>query len=594
MKTRCSAWVLSAVFAFACGGNDKGGDVDAGVRPDAAPEEAVCGDGIVNGDEECDDANNRNDDSCRTNCRLTCGDGELGGDELCDVAIASGEVGACPVDCDDADACTQDALSGADCAQECVYAQVTAAVNGDDCCPAAQNANTDDDCSPECGNGAVESGEVCDTAITSGDPGACPTACDDTLACTTDVLANDGTCQAACSFTPITANVDDDGCCPSGATVADDNDCSPGCGDGVVTSPLETCDTAIAQGDPGACPLSCDDGNACTTEQLVSGGTCTAACSQTGTITSPANGDGCCPPGAHANNDNDCAPVCGNSQVETGETCDDGGRVPGDGCSDTCQLEAVAFRITDLDLRDPHVYIDFLGCRDVTDQLFFGFAVNPALQTAVQTDDDMDGELDLSLVLRFDPLHPAAATTGLEFIEAVCTAPEATTTCVPDAMGTTVTSTANNTLAPMMPASCLGAIAGTTRPYSPAISTPGGPCFASDAESITVSLSGIPVTLSDARIAARYVGSPATNLVSGLIRGFISEADADATILPMDLPLIGGSPLSFVLPGGDPPGNNNANCRNASNHDDKDVGPGGVTGWYFYLNFTARVVPYTP
>jgi len=33
--------------------------------------------------------------------------------------------------------------------------------------------------------------------------------------------------------------------------------------------------------------------------------------------------------------------VCGNSIVETGETCDDGGVVSGDGCSSTCQTEVV-------------------------------------------------------------------------------------------------------------------------------------------------------------------------------------------------------------------------------------------------------------
>ena len=32
-------------------------------------------------------------------------------------------------------------------------------------------------------------------------------------------------------------------------------------------------------------------------------------------------------------------PVCGNSVIETGEQCDDGGTVSGDGCSSTCQIE---------------------------------------------------------------------------------------------------------------------------------------------------------------------------------------------------------------------------------------------------------------
>jgi len=36
----------------------------------------------------------------------------------------------------------------------------------------------------------------------------------------------------------------------------------------------------------------------------------------------------------------DTGPVCGNFIVESGEECDDGNTAPGDGCSDTCQLEA--------------------------------------------------------------------------------------------------------------------------------------------------------------------------------------------------------------------------------------------------------------
>jgi len=36
------------------------------------------------------------------------------------------------------------------------------------------------------------------------------------------------------------------------------------------------------------------------------------------------------------------APVCGNETVETGETCDDGNTVNGDGCSSTCQIEELS------------------------------------------------------------------------------------------------------------------------------------------------------------------------------------------------------------------------------------------------------------
>jgi cysteine-rich repeat protein len=48
-------------------------------------------------------------------------------------------------------------------------------------------------------------------------------------------------------------------------------------------------------------------------------------------------GDGCCPAGCNHNNDGDCAPVCGNGAVETGERCDDGNTLNGDGCDPSCQ-----------------------------------------------------------------------------------------------------------------------------------------------------------------------------------------------------------------------------------------------------------------
>jgi hypothetical protein len=141
----------------------------------------------------------------------------------------------------------------------------------------------------------------------------------------------------------------------------------------------------------------------------------------------------------------------------------------------------------------------------------------------------------------------------------------------------------------MSSGTCLGVIPGTGSGYSPAIATAsaagGASCFASDAETITIDISGILITLQDARIAARYSGSPATGLVNGIVRGFISEADADATVLPDSLPIVGGQPLSSLLPGG------SGNCASG---DDRDVGPDGSTvGWYFYLNFAATARPYS-
>ena len=77
-------------------------------------------------------------------------------------------------------------------------------------------------------------------------------------------------------------------------------------------------------------------------------------------------------------------------------------------------------------------------------------------------------------------------------------------------------------------------------------------------------------------------------MVNGLLRGFITEADANATIIPATFPLVGGHPLSLLLPGGDPPGAD----RNCAGFDDRDTYQ-GVRGWWFYLNFPAVRVPWT-
>lgn len=576
-----------AALATACGSSGDSSNNQGEI--DAAPEPVgECGNGIVEGTEECDDGNPTDDDACLRTCEFACGDGVVNSVEHCDTAIGSGDPGACPTDCDDSDACTIDTLAGAECEAACEHGSITANVDDDGCCPSGSTSVDDNDCAVGCGNGVVESGETCDTAIASGNPGACPdlATCNDTIACTADSVANAGTCTAACVNTDITTPTDNDGCCPSGANPGNDDDCTGAvCGDGVVTAP-EACDTAIAAGDAGACPTlsDCTDSDPCTNNGVSQAGTCNAVCT-TQNITVPTDDDGCCPPAANEQTDNDCQPVCPNNVIETGETCDDGNVIPGDGCDENCQTEVVAttFRFTDLDLRDPHTVIDIFGCRDLTDTTFFGFSSNGEFQDSIQMDGDGDGLLDLSPLVLFNPLDQVSTTTPMEVIFADCTSPMSSTTCTG---GTSTPSTATN----MSSGTCLGVLSGTTTGYTPAIVTSSASgvaaCFSSGSETLTIDLSGIVVTLEDARIAGRYSGSPATGLVNGLVRGFISEANADATILPSSLPVVGGQPLSSILPGG---------TGNCSSGDDRDIGPDGSTvGWYFYMNFVATEVPYTP
>jgi hypothetical protein len=132
----------------------------------------------------------------------------------------------------------------------------------------------------------------------------------------------------------------------------------------------------------------------------------------------------------------------------------------------------------------------------------------------------------------------------------------------------------------MSAGTCLDALPGTVRPYNPAVTPSMAPCLVSDPISLSLTLAGIIVPLADVRIAATTPAGDPPRLVNGLLAGFLAEATADTTLLPADLPLVGGQPLSLLLPGG------NGSC---ANHDGKD-NRAGTVGWWFYLNFTAEEV----
>jgi len=254
-----------------------------------------------------------------SDCSVTCGNGTVESGETCDTAIGGG-AGACPsaAACNDGNPATRDALeSGATCKARCVHTPITTCTGGDGYCPAGCNGNTDGDCAVACGNGVVEGSESCDSGVASG-AGACPTACNDGAACTTDTLQGSG-CGRVCSYTPVTACIDGDGCCAAGCNSGNDDDCEAQCGNAIV-EPGETCETGIASG-PGACPRTCDDGDPSTRDSLENGGTCDARCVHT-TINSCTGGDAFCPAGCNSNTDSDCAAACGNGIVETGESCD--------------------------------------------------------------------------------------------------------------------------------------------------------------------------------------------------------------------------------------------------------------------------------
>src|SRR5262249_23737265 len=158
------------------------------------------------------------------------------------------------------------------------------------------NTTNDNNCLPYCGNGVVESGELCDTGIGDGGAGACPSSCAN-MGCTAHTLQGMG-CQRQCAATGTLAcgmggATGRDGCCPTtGCNANLDADCPAVCGNGVLESG-EQCDTGIGDGGAGACPTMCP--NMMCTQRVLSGSGCQAHCVDGGTITACIDNDGCCP-----------------------------------------------------------------------------------------------------------------------------------------------------------------------------------------------------------------------------------------------------------------------------------------------------------
>jgi hypothetical protein len=171
-----------------------------------------------------------------------------------------------------------------------------------------------------CGNGKVDTGETCDP------PQSCPTTCP-AIGCTKRRLEGSAaSCTARCvDDSPQSACVSGDGCCPSTCTEETDRDCACTCGNGIKEEACgETCDPRED------CPTTCAP-EGCNLRRVVNPGTCMAACVQDGLQTACLTGDGCCPAGCNAANDEDCKAACGNGAIEPGERCD-----PQEACPTSC------------------------------------------------------------------------------------------------------------------------------------------------------------------------------------------------------------------------------------------------------------------
>jgi cysteine-rich repeat protein len=262
---------------------------------------AVCGNGVVEPGEQCDDGNTADGDCCSSTCQdetagTPCDDGIFcNGPDTC-------RAGACV---HEGDPC----LGGAECADVCREAE-------HDCVSPAGTECADD------GNFCTD--DVCDGAGACGHP-ANTDPCDDGASCTmADTCAN-----GECHGTPVADGTDcDDGLfctvedlCQAGVCHGTARDCgsSNACTTAVCNEAAGRCDvTLAANGTP------CDDGRFCDGAERCFDGTCAAG---------PVPCTGGCDDTA------DRCMSCGNGELDPGEECDDGNVAGGDGCDAHCRIE---------------------------------------------------------------------------------------------------------------------------------------------------------------------------------------------------------------------------------------------------------------
>jgi len=586
--------MLAALVLTGCGDDtmdptDAGVDAGEVIVDDAGPP-PECGNDEVETGEVCDDGNTVGGDGCSAACDSdeTCGNGVLELDEACDDGnTMSGD--GCSAGCDSDESCGN-GVTDLGVGEICDDGNTT----GDDGCSA--------DCTSveSCGDGAVDPGEECDDGNTT-DGDGCDSECR-LQTCTGDADCDDGNpCNGTetCGSTMV---------CESGTPIAEGDACGSGagrdicvggacvtsaCGDGYVdtgATPAEQCDdfdTDDGDGCDSTCQLEmctvdgdCDDGNECTNGHSCGGGTCVLGTAVgDGTLceadTSPGTRDICL--GGRC-----LQSRCGDGYVDTGEECDDGNTMSGDGCDASCTIPSVpitAFRVTSLELVDPHFYAE-LGpsCNDITE------TVNTLITSSIR-------DYSLNALGLFQPLNLARGTNPTEIVFGGSCMPGTPDRCQ-IGTGSTVATTANN----MLPAAavCLAPDASRLNPsYSGTVNTASGPCFVTDEQTFAVDFGAALINLSAAQMAGTYVGgSTPSRVVNGVIVGFLSETEAQSITFDATLPLVGGDTMYEHLAANRAPG---SACETVAGFDvdDRDTFA-GESGFWFYMNFEAERVDWTP
>ncbi|MEE2787554.1 MAG: DUF4215 domain-containing protein [Myxococcota bacterium] len=293
------------------------------IRTADIPVCGLCGNGVRDPGEECDDGNLDDEDRCRNSCAVAhCGDGYVGPDETCD----DGNL-----------------INGDGCDSNCTPTACGNGVRGPgEQCDDGNRDNRDaclNDCSlARCGDGYVEEGvEGCDDG--NRDEGdACTNQC-------RRARCGDGILQVGVEACDDGNDNDGDAC---------RNECIRArCGDGVVHADVEECDDGnevATDGCTNGCAMArcgdgliyegveeCDDGNASQVDDCLN--SCIRARCGDGFV--QANVE-LCDDGNRMDTDrckNDCTPAyCGDGVIEANvEACDDGNRTETDACLNRCE-----------------------------------------------------------------------------------------------------------------------------------------------------------------------------------------------------------------------------------------------------------------
>lgn len=326
------------------------------------PNYSLCGDGLVEGRETCDDGNTDPGDGCNGKCELEpgyqcdtsepnicapiCGDGLVVGSETCDgtdlagrscgsLNLGGGEL-LCTAQCElDPTGCTAYSCGNGtlDGAEECDGADLgghTCLSEGFDrgvvACSPLCTLETSGCSMASCGDGLVEGSETCDDGgIAPGD--GCSPECqvEDGWLCT----GEPSVCERLCGNGVIDPtedcegdNLDGQDCTTLGMSFEGGTlTCGPACRFDTSQCMLPTCGNGII--DPGEQCDGIELGLAtCQSLGFVSGMLqCTVSCGY--------NTTAC------------VAPVCGDGIISpaAGEQCDDNNTQSGDGCNAACQVE---------------------------------------------------------------------------------------------------------------------------------------------------------------------------------------------------------------------------------------------------------------